>query len=395
MDRKKRETLVIALYEKDKTYREIAKELRMSPNTIKAILSRAGLDESTSISSRAFELFSEGKNPLEVSIKLNLEAGKAIDLHQQYFMLIGCNEFTKIYLHIKDNPWPFVNLFKLANEKQMGAEHIKKLLDIANNNLPLVESKYEDLKKEMDSLDFMKNNANRDYRRICDEVSNLRKEIDQLQLIIGQLRHEEYKLNLQKQMMENFVKNFQNSNETCMKIHQMVKQKIENVVSDPRRLLTFALLSIFESSRMHPGKFQSIYYNMSTETLRLSLHTSIGQNEQDLGKCGYNDDAPEKILLDEAEQIYSKLINNFINWCINEITNDTKSSSQILQITDTQEGLSTDKVSHTNLNTPEGEVSISTIINNHALQICRHSCDITNERSRGTDVMLSDDETDT
>jgi len=70
MDRKQRETLVIALYEKDKTYREIAKELRMSPNTIKAILSRAGLDESTSISSRAFELFSEGKNPLQVALSM-------------------------------------------------------------------------------------------------------------------------------------------------------------------------------------------------------------------------------------------------------------------------------------------------------------------------------------
>jgi transposase len=46
MGRKQTEALVISLYEKGKTYRDIIKELRMSPNTIKAILSRAGLDGS-------------------------------------------------------------------------------------------------------------------------------------------------------------------------------------------------------------------------------------------------------------------------------------------------------------------------------------------------------------
>ena len=81
----------------------------MSPNTIKAVLNKAGIDESTSISSRAFELFSEGKTPLEVAIKLNREANEVIRLHQEYFMLLGITEFTKAYLQVKDNPWPFVN----------------------------------------------------------------------------------------------------------------------------------------------------------------------------------------------------------------------------------------------------------------------------------------------
>ncbi|MGH9975148.1 MAG: helix-turn-helix domain-containing protein, partial [Nitrososphaeraceae archaeon] len=64
MNRKQKEALIIALAEKGKTYREIAKEAGVSPNTIKAVLNRAGLDQTTSISSRAFELFTEGKTPL-------------------------------------------------------------------------------------------------------------------------------------------------------------------------------------------------------------------------------------------------------------------------------------------------------------------------------------------
>jgi DNA-directed RNA polymerase specialized sigma24 family protein len=44
-ERERRERLlVIELYQEGKTYRDIAQTLRMSPNSMKAILSRAGLD---------------------------------------------------------------------------------------------------------------------------------------------------------------------------------------------------------------------------------------------------------------------------------------------------------------------------------------------------------------
>src|SRR5918996_4474209 len=115
MNKKQKEALVLALAEKEKTYREITREAGVSPNTIKAVLNKAGLDESTSIHSRAFELFSAGKTPLEVAIKLNLEAEKAIQYHQEYYMLLGLTEFIKIYIQIKDtNPWAFVNLVNLV-----------------------------------------------------------------------------------------------------------------------------------------------------------------------------------------------------------------------------------------------------------------------------------------
>ena len=86
IDKKQKEALIIALAEKGKTYREITKEAGVSPNTIKAVLNRTGLDETTSTSSRAFELFSEGKTPLQVAVTLNLEAKEAIRYHQEYFM---------------------------------------------------------------------------------------------------------------------------------------------------------------------------------------------------------------------------------------------------------------------------------------------------------------------
>lgn len=94
----------------------------MSPNTIKAVLNRAGLDQNTSITSRVFELYSQEKTPLEMAIALGLEADEAIRLHREYFKLLGCTEFTKVYLQIKDNPWPYVNLVRLAQNSGISDE---------------------------------------------------------------------------------------------------------------------------------------------------------------------------------------------------------------------------------------------------------------------------------
>jgi DNA-binding CsgD family transcriptional regulator len=82
MDKKQKEAHVLALYEKGKTYREITKEAGVSPNTIKAIVNKAGLDQMTSISSRVFELYSQQKTPLQVAITLGLKSEEAIRYHQ-------------------------------------------------------------------------------------------------------------------------------------------------------------------------------------------------------------------------------------------------------------------------------------------------------------------------
>ena len=198
MNKKQKEDLVLALAEKGETYREITKKAGVSPNTIKAVLNRAGLDESTSIHSRAFELFSEGKTPLQVTITLNLEAEKAIQYHQQYYMLLGCTEFTKVYLQIKNNPWAYVNLVKLALNSEMGDSEVVELLKIANGHLPRVRLEYDRHKAELNSLEDEKSNSAKDSHRLCNEISGMETTVDQLQLTIRESKDEKAKLELLK-----------------------------------------------------------------------------------------------------------------------------------------------------------------------------------------------------
>jgi hypothetical protein len=88
---------------------------------------------------------------VEVAIALNLEAEKAINYYHQYFMLLGITEFTRVYLHIKDSIWQFVNLVKLLQNTGIGDDEIIELLRIANGSLPRVRLEYDRVNEEINS----------------------------------------------------------------------------------------------------------------------------------------------------------------------------------------------------------------------------------------------------
>ncbi|MGC2309319.1 MAG: hypothetical protein WA461_13020, partial [Nitrososphaeraceae archaeon] len=77
-------------------------------------------------------------------------------------MLLGCTEFTKVYLQIKDNPWAYVNFVKLALNSGMSDNEIEELLKIAKGHLPRVRLEYDRLKAELDSLEDEKSNSTED-----------------------------------------------------------------------------------------------------------------------------------------------------------------------------------------------------------------------------------------
>lgn len=206
MDRKQKEELVLAMLEKGESYRDITQKAKVSPNTIKAISNKAGLDQTASISSRAFELYVQQKTPLEVAIALNLEAKEAIRFHQEYIMLLRLTEFTKVYIQIKDNPWPYVNLARLVHNAKMGDGEVIELLKIANGYLPRVRLEYDRLKAELNSLKAEVNNSVRIYQQFCDGNLELNKREDELQLTIKEL--ETTKVELQKTMLNGCLPEF-------------------------------------------------------------------------------------------------------------------------------------------------------------------------------------------
>lgn len=184
------------------------------------------------------------------------------------------------------------------------------------------------------SLEANVQQSARTLREISDRTSKESKSLEQYRSIYNQLKEEIENLTTKKVRLENVIDSFQKNNETYIEIKQMIKQEIENIVLNPKRLLQFALVSIFESSRKHPGKLHAMYYNMSTiRTMgRSSLETPT-DNQYEQYPYNYASDyaTSEKMLLDEAEQLYIRMIEESMTKCsINEMTDNTESSTSLL-----------------------------------------------------------------
>jgi predicted transcriptional regulator len=252
MDRKQKEALIIALAEKGKTYREIAKEAGVSPNTIKAVLNKAGLDQTTSISSRVFELYSQDKTPLEVAITLGLKSEEALRYHQEYYMLLGCYEFTKVYLQIKDNPWAYVNLVKLAQNSGISDGEVIELLEIAKGHLPRARLEYDRVKAELNSWKAELSNTVRIYQGFCDRNLELKNREDELQLTINQL--EEKRAELQKTGSNECPPEIQKNNADDTNLN--LKAKLEEIISTSDMSMQRSNISTNyhqEQNEMHPN----------------------------------------------------------------------------------------------------------------------------------------------
>ena len=113
LTRQERERLVLYLYNRGKTIREIAKEVRMSFRDIGAILNKA-VEEKTegskeheqqnlSLSAQAYKLFSDRKTPLEVATALNLKESEATKFYREYWKLKQLHNLNMVYEEIKDD----------------------------------------------------------------------------------------------------------------------------------------------------------------------------------------------------------------------------------------------------------------------------------------------------
>ena len=102
-------------------------------------------------------------------------------------MLLGLTEFTKVYIQIKDNPWPYVNLARLVQNAGMGDGEVVELLRIANGYLPRVRLEYDRLKADLNSLKADISNSVRIYQDFCDRNLEMNKRINELQVIVDEL----------------------------------------------------------------------------------------------------------------------------------------------------------------------------------------------------------------
>jgi cytidylate kinase len=210
LSREEKEKLVLDLYyNKGYTYREIARELRMSPNQISEIIKRheekndaiANKKKMLSLSSQAYKLFSEGKTNVQVAIKLDLPQEQITQFHLEYWRLQNQDELESLYKFAKgkvsvlwkiykelmiirqmsieevasvmntDHIYHLARLFKeLVRKRGMSIEEVAAVVDINLNILP-------EMKEELDQT--------------CKELAKRQLDLDMIKVRISSLEEEE------------------------------------------------------------------------------------------------------------------------------------------------------------------------------------------------------------
>src|SRR5918912_1458258 len=183
--RKEREERVLDMhFNQNKNYKQIANEMKMSLSGIGEIVNRAKEEkerqEHKSLSVQAYEHFSKGTTPLQVSVILNIGATEVTHCYTQYLSLVQLDDITKIYVEFKGDVSYFVNLSKAAKEAKMGIPQVANLLRVANNYLPSVQRRYEELQKQNSILESNLYTGAKEFQNLSNQITYMNTRLDEL-----------------------------------------------------------------------------------------------------------------------------------------------------------------------------------------------------------------------
>ena len=285
LTRQEREQNVLDLYNQGKTIRDIAKELRMSFRDIGAVLKKeekenerqkrqlenniasSGSDNDqrdSPSSTPAYKLFSQAKTPVEVAIELGLNEKQVTKYYKEYWKLKGLYKLNLIHDEIKDDIAYFAKLYRLSKAAGISAEHVVHLLDITNSDLFALEAKYKKLQENVDVLESKELVASIDLESLKSEIQDAKQVLGHCCLSYQKEVSKMLQLHRENIELDRLLSDFRNNNSVYLKIRFVAKQKVKSALSDNRQLLKLALLSLMESWRANPTKFNFLIHGMPT-----------------------------------------------------------------------------------------------------------------------------------
>jgi hypothetical protein len=247
LNRHQKKALVIELYNQGKTRRQIAETVHMSFKDIADIINE-NTGENTSANkpekskdARAFELFLQGKQSVEVAIELDMPADQVEELHVQYWRLSKLDNLEILYHKAEYSLSLLLRLHNILKDKRITKDKdISDLIELANDGLPNLRARFEMLLNQVTTLENEKNS-------LSTEILGLRNSIYANNEIINkqnvQLRTLARKLSQLQIMLRNTSKE-----SNYHKITEIVNQRLD----DKRSLLVAALIAVLNTLKTNP-----------------------------------------------------------------------------------------------------------------------------------------------
>jgi transposase len=247
LNRHQKKALVIELYKQGKTRRQIAETVHMSFKDIADIINEyTGEDKHVnrpekSKDARAFELFLQGKQSVEVAIELDMPADKVEELHVQYWRLSKLDDLEILYHEAEYSLSLLLWLHNTLKDKRITKDNdISDLIELANDGLPNLRARFEMLLDQVTALE--------------NEKAPLGTEILGLRNLIYTNNETIRKQNVQMRSLDRKLSQLQIMLQKASKDpnYHKVTQLVDQRLNDKRSLLVAALLAVFKTLKTKP-----------------------------------------------------------------------------------------------------------------------------------------------
>jgi hypothetical protein len=118
---------------------------------------------------KAYKLFDGGKNPLEVSVELNLPGPQVQQSYVEYLNMMRMYKLVTIYQETQDSMGYFLKLYRLGKEKGVTPEQIMKLVQMADN-IHKLQDKLQRLQSEVADISTRKSEGQEELNDLHNEI---------------------------------------------------------------------------------------------------------------------------------------------------------------------------------------------------------------------------------
>jgi hypothetical protein len=329
LSRVEKEQRVIELYKQGRSIREIAHEVHMSFGDIGFIKRKVkGLQDdddnkskeqqdkipliTLSKDSQAFALFSDGKKPIEVAIKLDLGADVVDRLYQQFWKLEGLYQLTLVHKEIRHYLPSFLNLFKLMKQQKMMSE--QNVVDALKfgKQLPHLKDQFQLLVEEINSLEYKRNSLRTALSALQNQISAAKDSLKLYQSALDDKIQEIAGAHKKLAQLENIKKN----DKDYQMIEKVAEQKANDILYNRKVVVLAAIIAVLEALRNQPDKQHLLIYdsfyplnnNGAADTLTKMMSPSSANPENYLSMSFHH-----KEILTMAEGLYDHLLKAAVN----------------------------------------------------------------------------------
>src|SRR5262249_43310575 len=149
---------------------------------------------------------------------LNLREDKVSEFYKEFWNLKQLHDFNTMYLETTGCLGPFLKLYGLTINAGIKLEHVVRLIKVANNDLPSLEYKYENVRMALNTVEDQIQNSRRKLVELNNQITEGSNCLGHYQ---SACRKEENKLEDLRQKridLEYLVSQFENYNNGYLRI---------------------------------------------------------------------------------------------------------------------------------------------------------------------------------